>query len=260
MVSTEYIEQLIRQQFPKKKDAQENAAAFLIEEFRRSSDMIVKECSEKFCEDVEAYLGQVERCGIDSKMRSFVVGVPFNVRGVFQGVLAGIAGTGALAVWSSLAFGSSFGFYVLTAKIVSVISAFGISISGGTAAVIGTISVIGAPLVIGAGLAMIGGLIGLFLGKSWQKRLAENICKEFQKRRVLGVYRESVASFWKETATAFEESCNRLEEARGAQIENYRGLLFDRDRGRDGVEEAMARVEEWRDFFVAVPWSRSKQL
>ena len=255
IIAVKDVEELIRSQFPQKKDAQENAAAFLIEEFRHQSDAVVRNSSEEFAKDVEAYLGVVEFSFLDSDIGKFSVGVPFNVKGVFQGALAGVAGTGALAIWSSLAFGNSFGFYVLTAKFVSVLSAFGISIGGGTASVIGAIGVIGAPLVFGVALVVIGGLLGWIFGKSWQKRLAEKIRDEFQNQGVLESYLDGVESFWKETSVAFGESCNKLEEARSAQIENLRNLLFDRAKGREAIEESMARVEEYRDFFAGVRWS-----
>ena len=258
IASVQNIETVVREKFPKKEDAKDNCAAFVLECFRREADDVVKQSAEAFATDVEAYLGQVERTSIDSELGKISVGIPFNVRGTFQGALVGAAGMGALAVWSGLAYGGSFGFYILTAKLVSVLSMFGVSISGGTAAVISGISAIGAPLAFAIGLVMVGSLLGAFGGRSWQERLSGKIRQTFEDQDVLGSYREGLSKFWDETASAFESSCRVLEEARDAQIENYRGLLFDGDKGRSAIEESITCAEEYRDFFSTVPWSSSK--
>ncbi|HYW18192.1 MAG TPA: hypothetical protein VE956_02585, partial [Nodularia sp. (in: cyanobacteria)] len=75
-----------------------------------------------------------------------VVSIPFDTKGAFLGGIAGLGAYGALAAWAAGL--GNLGSYILVAKLVSLLSALGISIGGGTAAVISFVAAIGGPIVL----------------------------------------------------------------------------------------------------------------
>ncbi|MFM6395585.1 MAG: DNA-binding protein, partial [Planktothrix sp.] len=102
------------------------------------------------------------------------VSIPFDTKGAFLGGIAGLGAYGALAAWAASL--GNLGGYILVAKLVSLLSALGISIGGGTAAVISFVATIGGPLTLGIALsvALASLIFGLF-GEAWQSCFAKRL-------------------------------------------------------------------------------------
>ncbi len=142
----------------------------------------------------------------------------FDFTRAFASGLAGVATYGALAIWATVvAAGSNLGAYILVAKVVSALSALGISV-GGTGAVVSAIAAIGGPVTIGITLALLAAVavFGIFTG-TWQSRVAKRLIKEFEKERVLPKYMDQIEKYWDDTCEALDSCFKELHE----QTVNY---------------------------------------
>ncbi|SKC05330.1 Helix-turn-helix [Lachnospiraceae bacterium] len=135
----------------------------------------------------------------------------FDVEKAFVAGLAGVSTYGALAFWASVvAGGSNLGAYILVAKVVSALSAIGISV-GGTAAAAAWVASIGGPVTIGIALAAIAAIAtwGIFTG-TWKSRLAKRIVDEYDDKHVCGKFRKESDKYWNDTTVALDECFDSL--------------------------------------------------
>ena len=118
---------------------------------------------------------------------------------------------GALALWATVvAAGSNLGAYIVVAKVVSALSALGISV-GGTGAAVSAVSAIGGPVTIGITLAILAAVavFGIFTG-TWKSRVATRIIKEYDKERVLTKYLDQIDKYWDDTCKALDSCFDEL--------------------------------------------------
>ena len=139
---------------------------------------------------------------------------------------------------------------------VSLLSALGISIGGGTAAAVAFIAAIGGPIVLGVGLAVaLGGIISKLFGESWQKRLAKKIVERFQEQKISNKFLEGIDKYWQDTEKAFEEGAKAVEEKGQEYLQYQRELVSSKTQSKERIEEIIKILEELRDFFAGIPWA-----
>lgn len=257
LINVEAVEQTIANKYNDKKEAKEYLAGYLVEKLQNEVKNIIRVNSEELKTEIDYFLeGYTEAALKLPKQDKTVVPIPFDAQGSFIGGLAGLTSIGALSAWAA-ALGN-LGGYILVAKLVSLLSALGISIGGGTAAVISFVAAIGGPIVLGIGLAaaLAFAMWGLF-GASWQKRLAKQIVKYFEEQHVREKFQEGIDQFWQDTANSFEKGANAVEANWKEYLEHLREITSPETQSRERIEEIIKTLKVLNDFFVGIPWSNT---
>lgn len=261
-VDAESIEDVIRERYCKndsgfkKKEVAELAPTYVIEQLQQQIGRQMKIKSEKLSSAVDAYLS-----GYDISLKdagSFSSSWDFNAKGAFAGALAGLGTFGALATWASIvAAGSNLGGYILAAKIVSALSAIGVSV-GGTATVATVMSVLGGPVTIAAGIAILAATIAASIfGDSWQTKLAKKIYKNMRENDIEEQITQNLNKFWDDTEMAFKHAAKETEEDFKRKLISLEKIASSTD--VDVLKEHLNIASDLRDFFAGIPWRRIAQ-
>lgn len=254
-IDVERIEKLIKRRYDKKKKAKSLAPAYITEQLQRALDNNLQKKSETLSTEVDAFLENYQTAIGDN---SFLGDHwSFNAKGAFIGALAGFGTFGALATWASVvAAGSNLGGYILAAKVVSMLSAMGISV-GGTSTVMSVISVLGGPISIAIGIAVaVGSIIAALAGDSWQRKLAKQIVKGFEKQDAEGVIDKELTKFWDDTKRAFKHAAKETEKDFRKKLEGLRRIAFETN--VDVLQAHLDFVKELRNFFAGIPWKSTR--
>ena len=245
-------EQIVKRYEGNKKEAQQFMAGFVVNELQAMSERFAKRRKDQISSMIEKYVNIYDMAsGIDVSKEQYVVEIPFDSRGSFIGGLAGLGSIGALSLWASSL--GNLGGYIITAKVVSLLSGIGIA-TGGTASAIGLLSAVGGPvtLAIGLAVALFFGFRALF-GDSWQTRLARQIVEHFKKDKVQGKFEKAISEYWDSTKEAFERAADAVERDFVAELKNLGDVYKDPEKKADAVR-MVGRYKKARDFFGAMPW------
>lgn len=254
-IDVERIETLIKNRYDEKKTAKSLAPTHVTEQLQRALDKDLKKKSEKLSTEVDAFLENYQTAIGDNSFLSNHWN--FNAKGAFIGALAGFGTFGALATWASVvAAGSNLGGYILAAKIVSMLSAMGISV-GGVGTVMSVISALGGPISVAIGIGVaVGSIIAALMGDSWQRKLAKQIVKSFEKQNAEQVIDKEIAKFWDDTKRAFKHAAKETEKDFRKKLEGLRHVAFETN--VDVLRVHLDFVKELRDFFAGIPWKSSR--
>ncbi|MHC5718602.1 MAG: AAA family ATPase, partial [Nostoc sp.] len=256
LLTFDAVEKNIHHLYDDKKEAKESITGYLIEKLQHEMKQIIKINSEKLTPDMEAFLGSYQEALLKLPNLDISIEIPFDAKGAFLGGLTGLTSIGALSAWAA-ALGN-LGGYILVAKLVSLLSALGISIGGGTAAVISFIAAIGGPIVLGLGLAAaLAFSVWNLFGESWQKRLAKETVKYFEKQRIPEKLTDGIDQFWQDTTNTFEVGANAVEADWNKYIEHLREITSPTTESKDRIEEIIKILEAGKDFFGGIPWSNT---
>uniref|UniRef100_A0ACD5GV26 Uncharacterized protein n=1 Tax=Desertifilum tharense IPPAS B-1220 TaxID=1781255 RepID=A0ACD5GV26_9CYAN len=251
------VETMIRNRYRDKKDAKEYAAGYLTEQLQGKIETYIKENSNSLKTDIDEFLNTYEEVFLKlPKLNLGSVSIPFDPKGAFIGGLAGAGSVGALAVWAASL--GNLGAYILVAKFVSLLSALGISISGGVATVVSFVAAIGGPITLGIGLFAAAIFLGLALfGESWERRLAKKIVSHFEEQRVLHKFLQGSEEYWQDTAKAFEKGADAVEDQFQEYIQHLRELCSNDEISKKKVERILLILGELKAFFAEIPWRGS---
>ena len=201
-------------------------ANYLCSELDDSVKEILDKHSNEFVEELKINLENFQESFIngykDKKFKINMNGFDFNR--AFASGLAGVSAYGALALWATIvAAGSNLGGYILVAKIVSALSAIGISL-GGTASVATFVSSLGGPVTFAIALALLVTIttFGILSG-NWRSRLAKKLIKSFEKENSKGQCVDSIEEYWNDTEKALN-AC--LETLKSETIKYYKNQVF----------------------------------
>lgn len=252
-VDVEKIESTLKRYGKDKKKAAELAPTYIVEKLQHSISEKTKAKSEKLSREVDAYLS-----GYDLSLKasaSINDSWEFNAKGAFAGALAGIGTFGALATWASVvAAGSNLGGYILAAKLVSALSAVGISV-GGTASVATALSILGGPITIAAGIAILTAAIAASIfGDSWQTKLAKKIHKSMRSNNIEEQMIKGLNHFWDETENAFKQAAEVTEEDFKRKLVSLEKIATSTE--VDVLKRHLSAASDLRDFFAGIPWKR----
>ena len=242
------IHSIIREKFDERKLAKDEAPQYVVNRMRNLLDEHVADKARKLAYDIEALhdLYGERLGGLSAK-------IPFDSKGAFIAALSGLGTYGALATWASVvAAGSNLGAYILTAKVVSALSAMGISV-GGTAAAASAVAMIGGPVTIMVALAILVAFISWSLfGASWQERLAKRIHKAIEKQNVIQKLAEGADTFWTNTRLAFDNAFKATEKAYREHMKGLRRHLDEADPA--ALERQKEQIASLRRAFEGIPW------
>jgi transcriptional regulator with XRE-family HTH domain len=255
LLEADEIEEIIRQMYDNKKEAQQYAPGYIIEKLQGEVEEIISVYSEKFKDIIDKFLEEYPYPELElPNLDGIKASVPFDIKGAFLGGIAGLGTYGALAAWAATL--GNLGGYILVTQLVSILSALGISITGGTAAVVAFVAAIGGPIVLGVGLAAaLGGIMWRLFGESWQKRLAKQIVKLLQEEKISNKFLEGIDKYWQDTETAFEEGAKAVEEKGQEYLQYQRELVSSKTQSKERIEEIIKILRELRDFFGEIPWA-----
>ncbi|WP_375475524.1 hypothetical protein [uncultured Nostoc sp.] len=253
LLTVDAVEDIIRNQYDDKKEAKESIFGYLVEKLQYEMKQIIKIKSEKLTSEVETFLGSYQEALLKLPNLDISMEIPFDAKGAFIGGLTGLTSIGALSAWAA-ALGN-LGGYILVAKLVSLLSALGISIGGGTAAVISFVAAIGGPIVLGLGLAAaLAFSVWNLFGESWQKRLAKETVKYFEEQRVSNKFTDGIDQFWQDTTKSFEKGANAVEADWKKYIEHLREITSPTIASKYRIEEIIKILEAGQNFFAEIPW------
>jgi len=253
-----HIEEMIREKFQGKREAQRDAAPYVFEEVQNGVCQKCEELGERLAEDVQGFLAEYQQMVPDLPGSHALGHSPFDAGSTFATALAGAGGLGALAAWATTAGG--IGTCFAATGSLGFLSATGFAASGGTAAAMSFLATIGGPVTVGIGLATALFAFGYTVLKDdWQGKMARKIAKEFRKRGVHGTFRNVLARYWDQTSAAFREAAEKMEEAYHAHVEGLREAVRNKAEGGEELEVRLRRVERARDFFAGIPWSASER-
>ena len=216
VINEEFIVQALKNKNIKNKKSElEDFSVYISSELKDKINSNLKEQSTKFSDEVTKSLKNYKNTFFNSKEYNIKIDMDdFNFERAFATGLASISVYGALAIWASIvASGSNLGAYILVAKIISALSAIGISV-GGTAAATSFISAIGGPVTLGIAIAIIGAIavFGILTGK-WRNRVAKKLIKAYESEGVREKYIENINKFWNsDTKQALDKCLEALDD------------------------------------------------
>lgn len=249
-VHVDTLEQLIKHVFPNKKDAQENAGAYLIERLQNQAEIIIEADSKDWKDELEGFLNDYRRASLTMHSGGIRVEIPFNAEGLFAGGLVGLAGVGALAFWASTL--GNLGAYIIAAKGVGVLASMGLA-TGGTAVWMSAIAAVGGPITFAVGIVAMVAILGWALfGPSWERRLAKKLVTEFDKRHVRQTFLTGIEAFWSDTATAFSKGADAVESSWQAHLRELADLTSETSFG--DLSRRLQACEVAKAFFECMPW------
>ncbi len=255
ILNVDVVEQIIRSKYSSQKDAKEYLSGYLLERLQTKTESFIKANSEKLKPEIEAFFGSYQEALLKLPNLDISIQIPWDAQGSFIGGLAGLSSIGALSAWAATL--GNLGSYILVAKLVSVLSALGISL-GGTAAVIGFVAAIGGPIVLAVGLAAgLAFVLGNIFGESWQKRLAKQTIKSFEEQHINEKLLEGIEQFWRDTITSFKKGANAVEVDWNKYIEHLREITSPETDSKERIEEIIRILKVRWNFFVKIPWSNN---
>ncbi|MHC5769227.1 MAG: dynamin family protein [Nostoc sp.] len=264
LLNVDAVEQIIRQKYDDKREAQEYLAGYLVEKLQNELEKLMKENSEKFKIELDTFFQgypEAEFNGYKSAEYTNSKTFRFDWEASVMGAVAGLSSFGALAAWA-ISFGN-LGGYILVAKFVSFLSALGVGFgfSGGTAGIMTLVAAIGGPIVLGIGLSVTIGLAVANLWswtESWQKHLAKKVVKDFEKQSVYEQFLKVIDKFWQDTDNGFEKVADVVEGDWNKYLEHQREIISPTIESKDCIKEIIEILKVNRDFFAGIPWFNIK--
>lgn len=216
VINEEFIVQALKNKEVKnKKSDLEDFSVYISSELKDRVNSNLKNQSTKFSDEVTKSLKNYKNTLFNSEEYNIKIDMDdFNFERAFATGLTSISVYGALAIWASIiAAGSNLGAYILVAKVVSVLSAIGISV-GGTAAATSFIASIGGPVTLGIAIAIVGAIavFGIFTGK-WRNRVAKKLIKAYESEGAREKYLANINEFWNsDTKQALDKCLESLDD------------------------------------------------
>ena len=236
-------------EYKNKKTDLEKLGSYISSEVQDVCRKNLEKTTEKFKNIMDEYLLKTQKSLEIDNFNSMDINLNFDFKSAFIGGLAGVATLGGLAFWASTL--GNLGAYILVAKGVSILSALGISIAGGTATATAFVASIGGPITLGIAAAILVGLAiwGIFSGSSWKKKIAKKIIKEFNKN--IYKYDNAITQYWNDTESGFNIAKDKMEEEWQNYINNLEKELYHSDVNE--LKETLKNAKEVEDFFLNTP-------
>lgn len=252
ILSEEHILGVIdRKKYKCKKDHMQALCSYINSEMEDAFKTVLTDESLRFSKEVEDYIKDFSQiCKTGSVSVSSSGAEYFNAKRAFASGLTGAATLGGLAFWASTL--GNLGGYILVAKGVSVLSALGISIAGGTATAVSAVSALGGPIVLGVALALVAaiGMFGIISG-NWEKKAAKKIRQAYSEQNASGQYGQAIDKYWSDTEKSFRTASDKMEADWQSHIADLRHTIEHFD--KDAVENRIHKCEEVKAFFDNLP-------
>lgn len=259
-INTDAVEKLIRKQYSSatngKEEAKKFAASFVLENLQAAigekNAQLAKRLEQHVSDFVRGYQTSADGFGAKKGDGPIPLEIPFDAKGAFVGGIGATGAIGALSFWAASL--GNLGAYIIAGKAVSLLAALGISIPGGTAAVMAFIAAIGGPVTVAVGVfAAAGALLWSLFGESWERRLSKKIVDSLHERALLAQLNKGVQDYWTQTRVAFERGAAHMEEEFQANLKRYASLLKKPESSRHELQGRLAQLEGLAGFFERIP-------
>lgn len=241
------LKQMIEENFDSKGKAKDQAPALVVESVESEIEGLISKYDERLGKEVDEYLDVYEEYSVQVDGGE-ELSLSFDARGSFAGGLAGVTAAGALSAWASQP--GALGGYAIAAQGVSALSALGISISGGAAAVYAWVAAFGGPITLGAAVASVAGLAGWrLLSEGWREKLARKLESHFEEKELRKKFIDAVEKYWDDTREAFEAGADGVEEQFQSHLARLERLSGDEQKAR----RLAKRLEEAETFYSGMP-------
>lgn len=254
-ISSESILAIINEKQYDKKKAQEYLPSNVADLYYLQLQQLLKESTIVFHKHAQTAFEEMEYAGSElTKLSVNGVLIPFDMKGAVAGALASAGMLGGLSL--TAASMGNLGGYILVAKGVSVLSALGISISGGTAGAISAVSAIGGPVTIAIGLGVAVFLLGKrVFGDSWKERLAKQLYKKMAEENYLSKYESNIIKYWDDTINSINHVTKTIVDRYDTHMKYIEEML--NDNNPDIFADQIALNSEIANFFEGIPWNES---
>ncbi|MCL4592874.1 dynamin family protein [Fusobacterium nucleatum] len=241
MLTEENIIKIIdKRRYKNKKADLEELGSYISSEMQDIYRKNLEKTTEKFKDTMDEYLVETQKSlELANSSSGINIDLDFDFKSAF---------IGGLAFWASTL--GNLGAYILVAKGVSVLSALGISIAGGTATATAFVASIGGPITLGIAAALLVGVAiwGIF-SDSWKKKIAKKIIEEFKKH--VAKYDEAITQYWLDTENGFDIAKDKMEEEWQKYVNNLEDELYNYDINK--LKETLKNAKEVKDFFTNIP-------
>ncbi|MBY3619564.1 helix-turn-helix domain-containing protein [Acinetobacter sp. CUI P1] len=254
-ITERYIVDLINEKKYDKKQAKEYLLSNISDLYYAKMQEILKGSVSEFNNMLTQFFEEVEKKANSlSKISVGEVQIPFDFKGALAGGIAGATVLGGLGLWAATV--GNLGGYILVAKGVSLLSALGISV-GGTAAAASFVALIGGPVTIGIALALgVFAIATSLFGDGWKKRLAKEVVKTLEKKKVINSYSDAIAKFWNDSKIGLGEVVEEILRKIDEHLENLKTIIETND--PKTIEDMIALNKGLEDFFGQLPWEGSE--
>jgi len=255
ILTEEELASIISKAYDDKKEAQEYAPSLIFERLQSAVENIFKD----EVSDVEKRVSdKLEKCNMTLNKIDGIgqVEIAFDTKGAFVGTTTGLATVGALSVYASTM--GALGGYAVAAQGVGWLSSLGIGFgwSSGTSGIMSIIAAVGGPQVIATAIAVgLAALGWLFFGKSWQKRLAQNILKEFEKEKVVKKILDGIESKFTGLKKTIDKGCDNLEETYHLYLNDIRDKSAEPEQAKKKIISDIKHLKVILDWFSKAPWN-----
>lgn len=207
LVSVDWLEELIRDTYTDKKEAQSEIGSYIgqlisakVESTLKKSGKTYSNATNDLIEKWQAVVPRIVDIDVEDIDGINVDFNLFDAKAAFIGGLSGLGSLGAMALYVST-IASNLGAYIIVGKVAGVLASLGLV--GNVTVVTSFVAAIGGPITIGLAIATGIGLAiyGLF-GGSWQKSLAKKLATAIKKENLLSRMNSNIIDYWDKTAKA----------------------------------------------------------
>lgn len=254
LINVESIVRIMEEKkYTKKKEDIEFLAGYLTSKVQMILQETLKKKSEKLAGEVEHYLKEFEIQVKKFDKGLSTIQIPFDPIKIFASGLAGAATLGGLAAWASTL--GNLGAYILVAKGVSVLSAIGISVSGGVAGAVAGVAALGGPIVLGIALAAIVSMsVFAILSGGSRRKVAKKLVESYDEQNVVNRFNKEISNFWDETREAFNTSAEHLENEWKKSIDNLTALVHSYD--KKDIEFSIENLNQVKQILETLNFSQ----
>ncbi len=251
VLSDDFILKTIEQKkYKNKKDDMQLLGSYISSELSNSMEAVLNTRTVGLNKKIEEVIADFENECKAAKVSGKCYANTFDAKRAFASGLTGAATLGGLALWASSL--GNLGGYIIVAKGVSLLSALGVSIGGGTATAISAVSAIGGPITLGIAAAVIAalGVFGVLTG-NWKNKVPKKLRAAFNDQNALDKYHNAINKYWDDTKAAFESAFDNMETEWQKSIVETSDLI--NDYNVENFERHISECEEVKCFFRDVP-------
>jgi len=254
-ISSERFITIITDKQYNKKQAQEFLASNVTDLYYLKLQSTLKYSTLNFNQQAKEIFQEIEDLSNElTKITINNIDIPFDFKGALGGGLASVGVLGGLSLYAASL--GNLGGYIIVAKGVSLLSALGISVAGGTAGAVSAIAAIGGPVTLALGLGVATFLLGRkIFGDGWKERLSKQLYKKLKEEDLIEMYEDEIKKYWSETKASVEQLNEKIREQYESHLKYIENTL--KDNNTDSITEQIVRNKEMLDFFAGIPWDKN---
>nr|VFK28998.1 MAG: Dynamin family protein [Candidatus Kentron sp. MB]VFK29563.1 MAG: Dynamin family protein [Candidatus Kentron sp. MB]VFK74833.1 MAG: Dynamin family protein [Candidatus Kentron sp. MB] len=254
LTTEEKIEELIRQRYDEKQDAEKYALGHIYELIKDVLSSTLEPKTAYIMSETESFVREYRN---QQELDGTTVLIDLGADDMAT-FLAGAAGVGGLGALASL--GLVYGGAWLAAETTGMLAAIGTGAVNIGAAITAGLSSVLSVLTGPIGIALVAGLLlfAMFRGP-WERRLAKTVRKKINEEKILDKLLNGIEQYWKDTEMAFLAGIEEMEKQRENSMDELRAQLDDPVKGEEKMRRILEVLNNANRFFSDVSWNPSTQ-